>query len=244
MKLLLSFLLFATAPALALEYGDRWNYDRTTTREDGFKDYGPFDWEKIVCDEETVEGLDACLAYRDKWHTGQGWEIKDNYCQWCPLEKPDSCGRHHMSPINLERNRGLGYWGKTEENNGKPGLGTDPEAKECIDVHWMKVNRNEGTRCILEFICLYDLMSTILFAFNHSMKIVRAVSTVWLRLMPLPSNAMHCESPNPLRYWTKRQMSFALIVRKKGVCDDLATLTSPKGLANGRYIASDLCWIH
>lgn len=124
-----------------LVYGDRWNYGSTTWRNDGFTDYGPQDWGSIVCDEDDVEGLDACLAYRDKWHTGQGWAIKDNYCRWCPADTPGSCGRHHMSPINLERNRGLGYWEKsTELNNGDPGVGAHPEAKECVDVHWMKVS--------------------------------------------------------------------------------------------------------
>jgi hypothetical protein len=44
----------------------------------------------------------------------------------------------YMSPINLHSDDGLGYWGKTEENNGNPGVGASPNAKECIDVHWMK----------------------------------------------------------------------------------------------------------
>lgn len=126
-----------TMTAQALEYGDRWNYDTTQTRNDGFVDYGPSEWGRISCDERSVEGLDACLAYRDKWHTGQDWEIEDNYCRWCPADRPGNCGRHHMSPINLERKRGLGYW----DNDGNPGDGAHPEAKECIDVHWMKVRR-------------------------------------------------------------------------------------------------------
>lgn len=121
-----------------VQYGDRWNYDQTITRNDGFTDYGPSEWDNISCDESSQEGLDACLGYTDKWHTGQGWRIQQNTCRWCPEDSPGSCGRHHMSPINLERNRGLGYWGKTEENMGDPGANADPEAVECIDVHWMK----------------------------------------------------------------------------------------------------------
>ena len=131
----------AAATAAAVEYGDRWNYDTTIQRQDGFMDFGPEEWENIGCDESTSQGLDACLGYRDKWHTGQGWKIEKNYCIWCPASLPDKCDHHHMSPINLERVRGLGYWGKTEENNGNPGPGADPEAEECIDQHWMKVSR-------------------------------------------------------------------------------------------------------
>ena len=132
---------------MVLKYGDRWNYDKTIQRQDGFVDFGPEQWGMIECDESGPEGLDACLAYRDKWHTGQGWQIDKNYCVWCPadagsttIRPEDHCDNHHMSPINLERVRGLGYWNKTEENNGKPGVGADPEARECIDQHWMKVS--------------------------------------------------------------------------------------------------------
>eukprot|EP00934_Nitzschia_sp_Nitz4_P000564 Nitzschia sp. Nitz4//scaffold115_size69933//20414//22196//NITZ4_005997-RA/size69933-augustus-gene-0.93-mRNA-1//1//CDS//3329533484//564//frame0 len=120
------------------KYGDRWNYDETVTRSDGWVDYGPEEWDEILCDESDREGLDECLAYIDKWHEGQEWEIEDNYCRWCPADKEGSCGRHHMSPINLERNRGLGYWGTTDENNGTAGEGAHELANECIDVHWMK----------------------------------------------------------------------------------------------------------
>ena len=125
-------------------YGDRWNYDTTKLREDGFVDYGPKDWGSIVCNEDTVEGLEACLAYTDKWHTSQGWSIRDNYCRWCPADTPGLCGSHHMSPINLERSRGLGFWEKTEElNNGDPGEGAHPNAQECLDEHWMKVSTRQ-----------------------------------------------------------------------------------------------------
>lgn len=137
-----SWLLLAASSCVVnaqdVVYGDRWNYDETIVRSDGFTDYGPSDWGDIECDESSREGLDACLAYTDKWHEGEGWTIRDNYCRWCPESSPDSCGRHHQSPINLERNRGLGYWNKTEENNGNPGANADPMAKECIDQHWMK----------------------------------------------------------------------------------------------------------
>ncbi len=117
-----------------VQYGDRWNYDQTIERNDGFTDYGPSEWDRISCDEGSREGLDACIAYTDKWHTGEGWRIRSNSCRWCPLDSPGSCGRHRMSPINLERNRGIGYW----ENDGNLGQGAHPEAEECIDVHWMK----------------------------------------------------------------------------------------------------------
>ena len=133
-----STLLFLIPSALAeLEYGDRFTYDATEQRSDGFTDYGPNQWSQIECDERTPQGLDECLAYRDKWHTGQDWEIERNYCRWCPESSPGNCGRHHQSPINLERNRGLGFW----ENDGNRGDNSHSDAKECIDVHWMKVRK-------------------------------------------------------------------------------------------------------
>lgn len=140
MKVTVLYVAWLFVPVQSLDYGDRFNYDKTIRREDGFMDFGPSDWGDIECDERSPEGLDACLAYRDKWHTGKAWQIEKNYCRWCPSTLPGNCGRHHMSPINLERNRGLGYWGKTEVNNGNPGEGAHPEARECIDVHWMKVS--------------------------------------------------------------------------------------------------------
>ena len=129
--------LLLTVTDAQVRFGDRWNYDTTIDRSDGFTDYGPSDWERISCDESSQEGVDDCIAYTDKWQTGQGWRIRDNYCKWCP-EGTRNCGRHHSSPINLERYRGLGFWGKTEENMGNPGANADPNARECIDVHWMK----------------------------------------------------------------------------------------------------------
>lgn len=99
-------------------YLDRFNYDVTVDRIDGFKDYGPEDWGDIECDEQNA--LKSCLAYRDKWETGREWGIENNYCRWCPQESPEMCDtRHHQSPINLER--AVGY---------EPG--THELANECI----------------------------------------------------------------------------------------------------------------
>eukprot|EP00934_Nitzschia_sp_Nitz4_P001123 Nitzschia sp. Nitz4//scaffold115_size69933//25168//26921//NITZ4_005999-RA/size69933-processed-gene-0.56-mRNA-1//1//CDS//3329533490//1123//frame0 len=130
--------LLAGVQADVSRYGDRFNYDETITRSDGWQDYGVEDWKKISCDESSRNGLDQCVGYTDVWHQGQEWQVEDNYCRWCPADKEGSCGRHHMSPINLERNRGLGYWGTTDENNGDPGEGAHELANECIDKHWMK----------------------------------------------------------------------------------------------------------
>lgn len=144
MRILSGLLTSILVAEAELQYGDRFNYDKTVTRADGFTDYGPEDWIEISCDESSREGLDACIAYIDKWHEGQGWSIKENACQSCPADDPGSCGRHHNSPINMLRNKGLGYWNKTEENNGNPGANADPDARECIDQHWMKY---EVRRC-------------------------------------------------------------------------------------------------
>lgn len=87
-------------------YLDRFNYDETVRRGDGFVDYGPKDWEDIECDEQS--SLKSCLAYRDKWETGRHWDIEKNYCRWCPEDDPDQCGeKHHQSPIDLKRATGF-----------------------------------------------------------------------------------------------------------------------------------------
>jgi hypothetical protein len=138
MRILFGLIASIIVAEAQVQYGDRWNYDTTIQRGDGFSDYGPRDWGDISCDESSVEGLEACIGYTDKWLEGQAWSIRDNYCLWCPESDPGSCGRHHSSPINLLRVYGLGYWNKTEENNGNPGANADPLARECIDQHWMK----------------------------------------------------------------------------------------------------------
>ena len=86
------------------DYLDRFNYDVTVPRSDGFKDYGPEDWGDIQCDEEN--SLKSCLAYRDKWETGREWGISENYCRSCPKDDSETCDRHHQSPINLQREVG------------------------------------------------------------------------------------------------------------------------------------------
>jgi hypothetical protein len=64
----------------------------------------------------------------------RGWDIDGNSCQSCPLGGADSssgsCDRHHQSPINLERNRGI-----TD----------DPDENTCIDLHWMKYEDSSCT---------------------------------------------------------------------------------------------------
>jgi hypothetical protein len=130
-SLLLGLGMLSSAPVSLVQaqnsdglYLDRFNYDGTVDRGDGFMDYGQKDWGDIRCDESSRETLDECLGYRDKWHTGREWEFEKNYCIWCPASGgTDNCGRHHQSPINLDRDRGI-------EGH--------PNAKECIDVHWMK----------------------------------------------------------------------------------------------------------
>jgi hypothetical protein len=104
------------------QYLDRFNYYETRQRDDGFTDYGPSDWGDISCDERNA--LDECVGYPDKWNTGRDWDITENSCRWCPATDNNNanCGRHHQSPINLERYRAI--------------LGNVNE-KECIDVHWI-----------------------------------------------------------------------------------------------------------
>jgi len=70
---------------------------------------------------------DKQMGWPDSFDAGVEWGLERNTCRWCPagsdLNSADnSCGRHHQSPINLERNRAI--------------LG-DPMENPCIDVHWM-----------------------------------------------------------------------------------------------------------
>jgi carbonic anhydrase len=135
-------LYLASLPlASAQQYLDRFTYDVTTPNSAGFTDYGPSDWGDIDCDE--INKLDECLAYRDKWHTGRQWDVLDNYCRSCPEDGTGTnyCGRHHQSPINLLRDRGL--------------PGSDNE-KECIDSHWMKY---EDSFCRLDQLVDADAFS-------------------------------------------------------------------------------------
>jgi hypothetical protein len=143
------------------EFLDRWNYYGTEQRVSDnsgtgtFMDYGPPDWGDIECNENNRETLDECLAYRDKWHTGREWDIKDNYCRWCPADLGfANCGRHHQSPINLERDRAI--------------LGHENE-KECIDVHWMKY---EDSYCTLD-----QLMDADAFTVErHALRITQPIT--------------------------------------------------------------------
>ena len=115
---------------------DRFTYGNTTERADGFLDYGPPDWGDIDCDE--TNALDECIAYPDKWETGQDWSIQQNYCLWCPDDGTQRCGRHHQSPIDLRREKGFP---------------NSSEYKECIDVHWMKY---EDSTCTFQHLVDQD----------------------------------------------------------------------------------------
>ena len=70
-------------------------------------DYSPENWRDISCNEGSK--LDQCVGYRDKWTTGREWGIEKNYCKWCPEGENHGCGRHHQSPVNLQRAVGLDF---------------------------------------------------------------------------------------------------------------------------------------
>jgi len=149
---------------------DRFTYDDVTKiRDDGFVDYSPQDWNMISCPQSKFGvgvDVDDCLAYHDKWHEGRDWDlaannvdddwvlrnqygsywdeiIDDDYngnsCQHCPAGSND-CGRHHQSPINLQREYGLE-------------IGTHENARECIDLHWMKY---EDSYCTMDQLVAAD----------------------------------------------------------------------------------------
>ena len=70
-------------------------------------DYSPENWRDITCNEGSK--LDECVGYTDKWTTGREWGISKNYCKWCPEGEKNGCGRHHQSPVNLQREVGKDF---------------------------------------------------------------------------------------------------------------------------------------
>jgi hypothetical protein len=109
---------------------DRFTFENVTkTRPDGFSDFAPEEWFQIDCNDPD----DCPEAYRDNWEYGRNWTLGENACWHCP-EGSFLCGKHHQSPINLQREYGL-----------EPG--THPNANECIDLHWMKY---EDSFCTLD----------------------------------------------------------------------------------------------
>jgi len=100
-------------------------------------DYSPRNWRDIRCNEGSK--LDECIGYRDKWTTGREWGISKNYCKWCPEDEDNDCGRHHQSPVNLQREVGLDFDMSSEFYSDI--------ANECIDLHWMKY---EDSYCTLD----------------------------------------------------------------------------------------------
>lgn len=100
-------------------------------------DYSPENWRDIRCNEGSK--LDECVGYTDKWTTGREWGISKNYCKWCPEGERNGCGRHHQSPVNLQREVGKDF-------NSSSKFYSDI-ANECIDLHWMKY---EDSYCTMD----------------------------------------------------------------------------------------------
>jgi len=161
-------------PTPSTQYHDRFTYDVTRQRADGYTDYAPDEWNQIECDEDSA--LEACVAYIDTWETGRDWDITQNYCLWCPdtgaapEEDPDALcnkNRHHQSPINLQRVVGKAVMPITGMNWWEE---PDPLINECIDAHWMKY---EDASCTLD-----DLIDTESFTIErHGLRIAQPIST-------------------------------------------------------------------
>ena len=91
----------------------------------------------------------------DKWEYGINWELSGG-CEWCPESGENldgSCGRHHQSPINVERF-------VADETSG--------QYKECIDLHWMKY---------IDSACSYDQLvaKNAIFVDRHALRIVQPI---------------------------------------------------------------------
>jgi Eukaryotic-type carbonic anhydrase len=93
------------------------------------------------------------LGWDDKVPNSQGWQIgSENHCIWCPASG-NSCGSHHSSPINNERNRAvIGH----------------PKYNICIDPHWLSYHDSS---------CSFDeLRETNSFVIDrHALKIIQPI---------------------------------------------------------------------
>lgn len=78
--------------------------------------YPPQQWQQVRCDD-----LMECVGWPEKFVAAPDWTLRQNDCRWCPASG-NSCGAHHQSPINLERNRAIE---------------SSPFHNQCIDVHRM-----------------------------------------------------------------------------------------------------------
>lgn len=92
-------------------------------------------------------------GWPDSFKTGIEWELDDNYCRWCPAEGGNSCGTHHQSPINLERNRAIAG---------------DPDENECVDIHWMAYH---DSSCTFEELVKHNAFSVE----RHALKVTQPV---------------------------------------------------------------------
>ena len=140
----LLLLLLSAATMIPFSNGadrDRFNYGDTRQRAGtNFMDFGPDEWDMLSCSKSSDGTVQHCLGFPDTWELGRDWDIDRNSCIWCPddgFDRPE-CVKHHQSPINLQRNRGIEN--HTSEN-------------ECIDDHWMKY---EDSSCTWEHLISTD----------------------------------------------------------------------------------------
>lgn len=109
---------FANAQNREGVYLDRFTYNdqdiaiEHDLNNDGINDHTSFDyapdhWGEITCNEGSA--LDECVGYTDKWETGRAWGVTKNYCKSCPANGNHNCGRHHQSPVNLQRVVGMDF---------------------------------------------------------------------------------------------------------------------------------------
>lgn len=125
---------------------DRFTYQETdTSGSDPL--YGPADWDRVGCSD-----LASCPGWPDKYEAAIDWALDSNDCQWCPADG-GSCGTHHQSPINLERNRAIN---ESEWHN------------QCVDVHWMKYY---DSSCTWDELVRLDAFSIE----RHSLKLTQPV---------------------------------------------------------------------
>ncbi|GKY93593.1 hypothetical protein MPSEU_000326700 [Mayamaea pseudoterrestris] len=107
---------------LVLGLGLAWSQDldqftyQTTSDTSVNPVYAPPDWMSVRC-----EHLEECAGWPEKFLAAPDWTLTTNDCQWCPANG-NSCGTHHQSPINLERNRAIN---ESEHHN------------QCVDAHFM-----------------------------------------------------------------------------------------------------------
>lgn len=107
--------------------------------------YPPNQWNRVRCRNQG-----ECMGWPDPFVAKQGWTMDGNDCEWCPATG-NSCGNHHGSPINLDRN---------------VAIEGSPDFNFCKDTHFSQWH---DSSCTWEDLEQYNAFSIE----RHSLRVVQ-----------------------------------------------------------------------